>query len=141
MKPPFSAWRTSLIFVFFCIYFISDYVCDQSIQHSPSFSLPVPSTTTLKCKIATNYIICQISILVFGTITLFWLLFIYLCKNVRFVKFNANLNLCAHSRNLKSPNCVWTLLSLIMLGLLVSEYPEDLMFFLLHASIFLVYLV
>ena len=131
---PFSAkillhMRISLIFVFFCLYLISDYVCDQPTPDPPHMPLPIPSPTTLKCKIASNYNTFQISILVFGVITLFWLSFIYLCKHVRFVTFNSNLNLRTRRENSKSPSCVWTLLSLTMLGLLLSEYPEDIMLF------------
>ena len=119
----------SSIFVFFCLYLLFDYFCDKPTQVPPHAPPPLPSSTVLKCKIVTNYDTFQISILVFGAIILLSLFFLYLCNHVRFVTFNTNLSLCTQRNTSKSPSCIWTLLSLILFGLLLSEYPEDLMFF------------
>ena len=80
-----------------------------------------------KCKIELNgYNIIQIHILCLGIFTLLWLSYLHLCNHVRYVSFNTNLNLYSKKKNiLEFPKCIWTYLSLIFIGLLLSECENE----------------
>ena len=74
-----------------------------------------------ECQILQIFILCS------GAIILLWLLSLDLCNNVRYVTFNTNLSTC-NRKNVcfKSSECISIYVTVFMLGLLFSEYPEDL---------------
>ena len=74
-----------------------------------------------ECQILHIFILCS------GAIILLWLLPLDLCNNVRYVTFNTNLSTC-NRKNVcfKSSECISIYVTVFMLGLLFSEYPEDL---------------
>ena len=76
-------------------------------------------------KIRLNWInIPQIILFGFGLISLFWLLLLHSCNQVKYVSFNTNLNLFKKKSNHVFPQ-LWFYLILVLSWLLVSEYPED----------------
>ena len=80
----------------------------------------------LKIKIDINwYHVRQIFILGFGSVILLWLSCLHLRNQVEYVTFDTNLKLYSKISILKSSQCFWMFLLLIMLGLLISECPRD----------------
>ena len=74
-----------------------------------------------ECQILQIFILCS------GAIILLWLLPLDLCNNVRYVTLHTNLSTC-NRKNVcfKSSECISIYVTVFMLGLLFSEYPEDL---------------
>ena len=76
-------------------------------------------------KIGLNWInVPQIVVFGFGLVGLFWVILLYLCNQVNFATFNTNLTLFKKKSNLTFPK-FWLYLLLVLLGLLLNEYPED----------------
>ena len=92
----------------------------------PSYRFNEDNLNIKKQKIEINCCnVYQIFILGFGVITLFWLSYLELCNHVRYVNFHTNLSICnGRKRSVRSPHCISTCLSFIILGLLLSEYLE-----------------
>ena len=77
-----------------------------------------------KYEIGLNWVfVPQIILLGFGLVGLFWLMLLCLCKQVSYAAFNINLTLFKKKSNLTFPKS-WFFM-LVLLGMLVSEYPED----------------
>ena len=75
-------------------------------------------------KIGLNWIsTSQIILFGFGLVSCFWLILLVLCDQVKYVSFNTNLTLVKKRLNLTFPK-LWLYLPLVLVGLLVSEYPE-----------------
>ena len=107
-----------------------------SYMFSPS-PTPLPHTQNLsefsiKCeKIGLKWIsMPQIILLGSGLVSLFWFILLHLCNQVNFVTFNTNLTLFKKKSNPIFPK-FWLYLLLVLLGLLLSEYPEN---FYIHFS-------
>ena len=80
------------------------------------------------CVICLNWInVPQIVVFGFGLVGLFWVILLYLCNQVNFATFNTNLTLFKKKSNLTFPK-FWLYLLLVLLGLLLNEYPEDFSF-------------
>ena len=78
----------------------------------------------------------QIFILSLVSVILLSLSYLQLCNHVRYVTFNTNLSICSMKRNIhKSPLCLLSYLSLVMLSLLLCECHHDLpLLFIIHES-------
>ena len=62
----------------------------------------------------------------FGLLILLRLSCLHLCNQVTYVTFNTNLNLYSKKKYIsKSPQYIWLLLSIIMLGFLLCEFPKE----------------
>ena len=120
--------RFSLVFlVVFCLYVGK---C-SSIIPAPTPSPPFnnfynkgntcPKKTQVEIN---NYNIFQIYILASGFSSLLWLSLLQLCNHVKYVTFNTNLCTRRKVTTAKLPDCFWSVLSFIMLGLLFCEYPD-----------------
>ena len=82
-----------------------------------------------------SYNIFQILILGFGSVALLWLSYLHLCNHVRYVTFNTNLNLHCKNKTIKSPQSIWTFLSVIMFVFLLSQCEKDqILFFIIHTN-------
>ena len=67
-----------------------------------------------------------------GLVSLFWLILLHSCSQVKYITFNTNLNLFKKKSNFIFPK-IWMYLLLIMLWLFLSEYTEDFLIqFFLH---------
>ena len=81
-----------------------------------------------------GYNIFKIFILAFGLVTLLCIFFFNTCSQVRYVRFNTNLNLSGQKNTCsKLPDCTWTVSS-FMLIMLLNESPEDLCIFLFFST-------
>ena len=147
--------RCLLLFVIFSILLLFNYVYNN--PHSPS-SLSLPHSHDLRVKQTfshRNYLnneqnlnhkrfnieinsinIPHIVILALGIFSLLWFFYLHLCNHVTYVTFNTNLNLFRKKKPIfKPPQCLLLYLSLIMLGLLLSECPDLLLFFIINANL------
>ena len=60
-----------------------------------------------------------------GLVSLFWFSLLYSCNQVKYITFNTNLTLFKKNSYIKSPK-LWSYLSIVLLWMLLIEYPEDL---------------
>ena len=109
---------------------------------SPCPSTPMTQTLSHKDNFYTEHQIVinchniiQIFILGSGLVTLLWRSYLHLCSHVSYVAFNTNLNLYNKKKTIRSPQCFWALLSLILLGLLLSECgKEQILLLIIHTN-------
>ena len=99
----------------------------------PSPCSPIPTIQTCQnekfyteYQIAINFRnILQIFILIIGLVILLWRSYLHLCNDISYVTFNTNLNLYSKKKTIVSSQYLWTLLSIGLLGLLLSECEKD----------------
>ena len=131
--------RCFILFTCFSLFLLSNSICNN--PSPPSQYLSIPKKQTLLShrhyfhkeninlknqKIEMNFSnFFQIFILSFGMITLFWIFFLHICAQIKYVPFNTNLNFYSKKNTTKSSQFIWKYLSLIALGLLFIESPED----------------
>ena len=118
-----------LLLVFISVFFVHlVFACNSP---SSPYTTPFPQRQNLSESnkkyenIALNWIdIPQIILLGFGLLFLFWITLLYLCNQVNYVTFNTNLDSFKKNSNPNVPQ-LWFYLLIALLGLLLTEYPED----------------
>ena len=130
------------LFLFSCLFLLSNYVCNnpRSIPLSPFISRHTKYLPTVNEKLNIKIDINSYDSLNFlflgsGFVALLALLYLHLCNYVRYVTFNTNLTLC-RKRNItsNSPQCIRILLSLLLIGLLLIERPDNLILLVIYPN-------
>ena len=121
--------RFSLIFLVCLFLYLGK--CSIFVTPTPTPSLPTvklfynkgicyPNNHQIETKDGNTF---QIVILTSGIVSLLWLSLLQLGNHVKYISFNTNLSTCTKTIE-KSPDCFWSYLSLIILGLLLCECPD-----------------
>ena len=93
----------------------SKHISSRTYFHSKSFDL--------KNGLIETHFYYGLQMLIVGCVIFFllWIAYLYLITRVNYVCFNSNLNVCSKKTNFISFQGIWEYISLIMLGLLITE--------------------
>ena len=131
-SPPFLVFRlmrfSLVFFVFLCLYVCKFFrIFTPSTPPSPPLN-NVYNTVNIfhqKKEFETNnYNIFQGIFLASVFLSLLLLSLLHLCNHVKYITFDTNLCTRRKVTTAKLPDCFWSFLSLIMLGLLFCECPD-----------------
>ena len=121
--------RFSLIFLVCLFLYLGK--CSIFVTPTPTPSLPTlklfynkgiccPNNHQIETKDGNTF---QIVILTSGIVSLLWMSLLQLGNHVKYISFNTNLSTRTKTIE-KSPDCFWSYLSLIILGLFLCECPD-----------------